>query len=224
MASLLGYNLAIGFAYFLVEVMLIQACHSVFLSPSASLILVLAVLLVGSGCGGMLAGRVSLPVVTGLLTALLLVGVGVPDRMLAGGWTPSLVTGTAVVMIFGIGVLMGVFFPAGLQLADRWSMRDKIPHLFAINSVAGSLATVAALYLGIRVGYRWTLLLAVLLYGSAALIYLRHARARPKSPLPADAGHQPPTGEQPARSQPAAVTQAAWACDISALPPAPHEQ
>jgi hypothetical protein len=64
---------------------------------------------------------------------------------------------------------MGVFFPTGLQLADRWKMRGKIPHLFAINSAAGSLATVVSLYLGVRIGYSWTLILALVLYALAAV-------------------------------------------------------
>jgi MFS family permease len=167
--SLLAYNIAIGFAYFLVEIMLIQAYHSVFLSPSASLILVLAVLLIGSGFGGLLAGRLSLFAATCALAPLLLLGVRLPDWLITSGWAPSLVAGATVATVFAIGFLMGVFFPTGLQLADRWQMRGKIPHLFAINSAAGSLATVVSLYLGVRLGYSWTLIMALVLYALAAV-------------------------------------------------------
>ena len=60
MGLLLFYNVAIGFAYFFIEIMLIQAYQGVFLSPSASLVLVLGVLLIGSAIGGLLADRVRL--------------------------------------------------------------------------------------------------------------------------------------------------------------------
>ena len=50
------------------------------------------------------------------------------------------------------------------MLADRWSLRHRVPHLFALNSVAGSFAVVVALYLGFRVGYLSTLSLAVAAY------------------------------------------------------------
>jgi hypothetical protein len=179
MASLLAYNVAIGFAYFLVEIMLIQAYHGVFLSPSASLILVLAVLLIGSGFGGLLAGRLPLLLATGVLTPLLLVGVRLPDWMIMSGWSPSLVAVATAATVFAVGFLMGVFFPHGLRLAAGWQMRSKIPHLFAVNSIAGAMATVVSLYLGIRVGYSWTLILAVILYVLATLIVGRRTDAVP---------------------------------------------
>ena len=48
-----------------------------------------------------------------------------------------------------------------------------IPHLFAVNSVAGSLAVVLSFYLGIRVGYTWTVAIAFLLYVLASWVYYR---------------------------------------------------
>ncbi len=175
MATLLVYNLTIGFAYFLVEIMLIQAYHSVFLSPSTSLVLVLGVLLIGSGLGGLLTGRLSPTAATCALAPLLLLGVRLPNWMIAAGWPTVAATSSAVAMVFAVGFLMGVFFPTGLHLADCWKMRAKVPHLFAVNCVAGSLATVVSLYLGIRVGYTWTLIVALALYAFAAVAFRRSA-------------------------------------------------
>ena len=74
-------------------------------------------------------------------------------------------------MIFLVGMNMGVYFPTGLLLAERWSLRGRIPHLFAINALAGSLATVVSLCLAIRFGYTWTLISAFILYVAATIAY-----------------------------------------------------
>ena len=71
MGLLLFYNVAIGFAYFFIEIMLIQAYQGVFLSPSASLVLVLGVLLIGSAIGGLLSDRVRLWWATAALVPVL---------------------------------------------------------------------------------------------------------------------------------------------------------
>lgn len=65
---------------------------------------------------------------------------------------------------------MGVYFPSGLLRAYAWSLREKVPHLFAVNALAGSLATVVSLYLAIRVGYTWTLVAAICLYLAASVV------------------------------------------------------
>lgn len=171
---LLVYNIAIGCGYFLVEIMLIQAYQEVFLSPTTSLVLVLAVLLVGSAIGGLLSHRVRLSWVTAALAPMLAVSPCIP------AWTlslePRVACGAAVAVVFLVGMHLGVYFPSGLLLAERWSLRDKVPHLFAVNAVAGSLATVVSLGLAIRVGYTWTLGCAFGLYVVAAVAH--HVAAR----------------------------------------------
>ena len=72
-------------------------------------------------------------------------------------------------MIFVVGMNMGIYFPTGLLRARQWSLSERIPHLFAINAMAGSLATVVSLYLAIRVGYTWTLIGAFVLYVAATV-------------------------------------------------------
>ena len=171
LALLIFYNVAIGLAYFFVEIMLIQAYQGVFLSPSASLVLVLGVLLVGSAIGGLLADRVALWCATVALIPVLAVCLQVPAWTIDLGlpdWAAGI---AAVAMIFVVGLNMGVYFPTGLRRAQQWSLGERIPHLFAINAMSGSLATVVSLYLAIRVGYTWTLIGAFVLYVAATAAY-----------------------------------------------------
>ena len=171
MGLLLLYNIAIGCAYFFVEIVLIQAYQNVFLSPSTSLVLVLGVLLIGSAIGGLFSGRISPWLATAALVPVLLICLRVPDVAVSLGLASAPSTTMAVATIFLVGMNMGVYFPTGLQLARRSSLQHKIPHLFAVNAIAGSMASIMSLYLGIRVGYTWTLAIAFLLYLTAAIVH-----------------------------------------------------
>ena len=134
-ATLVFYNVAIGAAYFLVEILLMQAYQGVFLSPTVSLALVLATLLIGSAAGGLLAGRVPPWLATVVLVPVLAVAFQIPRWSLAWGledWGASLVSAAAILVV---GANMGIYFPSGLLQADAWSLREKVPHLFAVNAL-----------------------------------------------------------------------------------------
>jgi hypothetical protein len=176
MGLLLFYNIAIGFAYFFIEIMLIQAYQGVFLSPSASLVLVLGVLLIGSAIGGLLSNCARLWWATATLIPVLAACLWIPAWTVQFGLDSRGAGAAAAAMIFLVGMNMGVYFPAGLLLAQRWSLRERIPYLFALNAMSGSLATVVSLYLAIRMGYTWTLIIAFTLYAAATIAY--HAAAR----------------------------------------------
>lgn len=168
--TLVFYNGAIGAAYFFVEILLIQAYQGVFLSPTVSLTLVLGTLLIGSALGGLLAGRVPPWLATVVLIPVLAAAFQMPHWTLAWGlsdWGAGLVSACTVLVVGGN---MGVYFPSGLLRAYAWSLREKVPHLFAVNALAGSLATVVSLYLAIRVGYTWTLVAAICLYLAASVV------------------------------------------------------
>ena len=155
---------------------MIQAYQGVFLSPTVSLALVLGTLLIGSAVGGLLAGRVPPWLATVVLVPVLVVAFQMPHWTLVWGlsdWGAGLVSACTVLVV---GANMGVYFPSGLLQAYAWSLREKVPHLFAMNALAGSLATVVSLYLAIRVGYTWTLVAALCLYLAASLVY--HAAVR----------------------------------------------
>jgi hypothetical protein len=177
-AALVVYNLAIGAAYFFVEILLMQAYQGVFLSPTVSLAVVLGTLLIGSAAGGLLAGRVPPWLATIALIPVLAVAFQIPHWSLNWDLGERGVSLVSAISILVVGANMGVFFPSGLLQAYAWSLREKVPHLFAVNALAGSLATVVSLYLAIRVGYTWTLVAAVCLYLAASLVYHWALRCR----------------------------------------------
>ncbi len=164
------YNLAIGGGYFLVEIMLIQATQNVLLSPSTSLVLVLGVLLLGSGCGGLLSRRFPTALATATLIPFLLLALWLPAWMVRLGWNQPTCYLLVAASVLLVGVNLGIYFPRGLRLAQSGSLRRIIPHLFALNSIAGSMATTVSFYLAVRVGYTWTVVLAVALYLIAAIL------------------------------------------------------
>ena len=173
LARLMLYFVTLGLGYFLVEIVLIQAYQDVFLSPSTSLAVVLGVLLCGSAVGGLLAERIAPWQATLALVPVLSLCLYTPDWTLDLNLSPGVTTGVAVAAIFLVGLNMGIYFPTGLQQARRWSLHHKIPYLFAINAVAGALASVVSLALAVRIGYLWTLAIALSLYLAATLLLRR---------------------------------------------------
>ena len=169
-AMLIVYQVLIGFAYFLVEVMLMHVYQHVLISPTTSLAVVLGALLIGSGIGGQLATWLPPSLAIVALVPCTFVGVRGPEWMLTAGWSNGAIHVASVAMIFVIGMAMGVYFPSGLSLARRQSLGHKIPYLFGINALAGSAASVVSLYCGMRWGYFWTLMLAIGLFGLASMM------------------------------------------------------
>ena len=180
---LASYNTLIGFGYFFIEIMLLQVYQNVFVSPSMTLVLVLGLLLISSGLGGVVAGSIRPTIAAAGLFPLSLAAVYLPSVMLWLDLPFGIAKVLGVALICACGFLMGVFFPKGLGLAGIWNLRQKIPYLFAINSVAGSFAVVLALYSGIKFGYSTTIVAALAVYALSALMieYLssREARRRP---------------------------------------------
>jgi spermidine synthase len=169
-APFVGYNILIGAGYFFVEILLMQVYQDVFVSASASLVWVLGLLLVASGAGGALLGRLHPAAATALLVPLALGALWLPDAMLAAGVWPGVQQLIAVGVIGAVGMLMGVYFPHGLAAAHRRGLGDRVPLLFALNAVAGSFAVVLTLWIGVHHGYRLAMGLALVAYAAASLI------------------------------------------------------
>ena len=164
-----GYQILIGFAYFLVEVQLIQVYQGIFVSPATTLVAVLGLLLLSSGVGGLLSDRIPLWVSLVLLAPLALLGVWSPRWLLGMGVPVFLVKGLGIGIIAAVGALMGIYFPRGLALAKRAGLGDRVPDLFALNAASGALAVASALALAVRYGYLASFGLALALYAVAAV-------------------------------------------------------
>jgi len=170
------YNILIGFAYFFPEIIFIQNFQNIFIGPSMTLILVLGCLLVSSGIGGYFSTRFDLKYVTIILIPIMLLALYIPNFFVRVGVQYTLIQISSVLFIVSSGFLMGMFFPRGLNLAKQSGLQNKIPHLFAINAISSSFAVVLALYLGIKIGYQYTLLIAIAFYIIASLLLYKVTR------------------------------------------------
>jgi hypothetical protein len=175
--GLVAYNAVTGFAYFFVEVMLMQVYQSVYVSPSWAFVLTLGALLLGSGLGGFFSAKVRPLTAVVLVAALAVIAARAPSWSLAWG-LPHVATMIAgAVLVAGTGFALGTYFPRGLAVAEAWGLKAEAPLCFALNAAAGSFAVAIALYAGVVVGYSATLAVAVALYGAAS--YMLEAWHRP---------------------------------------------
>lgn len=169
-AGLMAFNALIGAGYFLIEIVIILTYQTVFVSPSVSLVYVLGLLLISSAVGGLLASQWDIRASTVALASMCAVALAAPPTLMAADMAPWLTKSIAIGCVAGTGALMGVYFPRGLAIARSAGAGQWIPHLFAINGIAGSFAVVLALYLGVKIGYRWTAAIALACYALAAIV------------------------------------------------------
>jgi len=155
----------IGLGFMMVEIALLQRLIIFLGHPTYSLAVVLFTLLVASGIGSYLTDRVSEDTLwrqgrtrlAALLVIVAFMGIVAPVAAAKLEGAATLVrVGAAAVMLFPLGLFMGMCFPIGMKLAaTRW--QGVTPWLWGINgaaSVTASVLSVAiALAFSIPVAY-----------------------------------------------------------------------
>ena len=172
--TFLTYFASLGLGFILIEIVLLQQ-FSLFLGqPIYSFSVVLGSLLVFTGAGSYLAGRVRnfsyrrlswflLAVVGGILFTLLVtpkvltltLGLALPLRILI-----------TILMIAPLGVLLGVPFPTGLRIVSK-EASPMGPWAWAVNGFFTVIGSVGAVILGMIFGFAVVLTLAAGCYGMA---------------------------------------------------------
>ncbi len=162
-AGLYGlYFAGLGFGFIALEINLIQM-YAMFLGhPVYSLVIVLAGLLLFSGIGSFLSGRVpwrTFPV-TGIFLGIMAAAIallvlplpGLLFRWFAGTaiWQRSLIM---LLIIAPLGVLMGMPFPLGLRETGRED-DSLIPWFWGVNGFTSVIGSIVAAILAIAFGYR----------------------------------------------------------------------
>jgi hypothetical protein len=155
--------------------------------------------LIASGIGSWLTGRLSAvdapragpPRFLALLLLLAAFAAAAPALLHAlGGLGTPLRIAAAVALLAPLGVLMGMPFPLGMQLAaQRWPAST--PWLWGINGATSVCGSVAAMVLALQFGIGATLWAGITAYGVAAVAFWRasHATAPQRQPAaPARAG------------------------------------
>ncbi len=179
----LGYVACLGLGFMFVEIALIQKFTLYLGFPSATLAVVLLVVLTSGAIGSRLFGRVptqkrrrwlaaALVALAILLIALWQTGIA---GTLLGATTGWPVTGRAALtalLLAPIGLLLGMPLPAGL-FAVSSRAASRIPWLWAINSATSVLGSVSATIFSMHIGISFTLWIGIALYLLASLLSLR---------------------------------------------------
>jgi hypothetical protein len=171
--GLLIYFTAIGFGFIVVEIVLAQKFVLFLGHPFHALAVILFSVLMFSGIGAGLSGRMPLPhLLTPLAGGLaILSGLAFEIVFEAALHLPLWVRiAISVAMLAPVGLVMGMPFPAGIRaLAARRA--ELIPWAWGINGYTSVLGSVMAVILGISLGFRAVLLIAAGVYALGAIGY-----------------------------------------------------
>jgi hypothetical protein len=188
--SLLVYFAGIGVGFMMVEISQMQRLTIFLGHPTYGLSVVLFALLVSSGAGSLSTQRVS-PLgpahatvmrMSLLLGALCAFGAATPWALdlFRGAPTPQRIL-VAVLLLFPIGLFMGMAFPLGMKVASVKN-GDATPWLWGINGATSVCASVLAVAVSMSAGISASYWSGVACYvvASAALTWAsRRAESRP---------------------------------------------
>jgi spermidine synthase len=167
----------IGLGYLAVEMALLQKFGLLLGHPNYALSVVLASLLVASGAGALFSHRIAAALGGLRFVAYLLAGVLLAELLVAFPFLPRLAGApfaVRVAVVVGLvvppGVLMGTFFPTGLEdlKPDRSAF---VPWAWGLNGVFSVVAPVLSVAISMTWGISALLLSAIPLYLAAAMAY-----------------------------------------------------
>lgn len=177
----IGYFAALGLAFMLVEIPLIQRFALFLGHPVYALAVILFSVLIFSGVGSYLTGRLTVRRAPAQVAAwtlpLLLIVVTIYAftltdvlRSLLHLELPWRIL-MSVVLIAPLGLLMGMPMPLGIATLGS-SRPELIPWMWGINGATSVVASVLAVAVSLNIGLRNTLLIGVVIYAIAWLLIL----------------------------------------------------
>ncbi len=174
-----AYFASIGLGFMFIEISMIQRFSLLLGYPTLSLSVSLFTLLLATAIGARFSGRigarpsVGLPVAVAALFAVTLLYLAVSDPItdIALAWSEPLRIALVVLMLFPVGMALGVFLPAGIDRASLLTAeRDEnqrsrfVAWCWAVNGffsvIGSSLTTVASM----SFGFDRTVLIGLALY------------------------------------------------------------
>ena len=168
---MITYFSALGLGFMFVEVAMMQKFVLFLGHPSYSISVVLAGLLLFSGVGSFIAGK--LPFDSRHTIMYSTIGVAVVTVLYAFITPPvfdALIAAPHIVrillalaLIAPIGVLMGMPFPTGLAHINR-AAGSFVPWAFGVNGVAGVVSSVLSIILAMIAGFNFVFFLAAAIY------------------------------------------------------------
>lgn len=170
----LVYFVCLGAGYVLVQMSMIQKLVLLLGHPTYALTIVIFSMLVASGAGSYFSRRLAGPSgerihnVLGITAALLaLLAFASPAAINAAAHLPLVLRlAAAVVLIAPPAFFMGVPFPTGLGMLERWRPAA-VRWAWSLNAAASVLGSAAAIFTAIYLGLRNTTLIGAALYAAA---------------------------------------------------------
>jgi len=190
----LGYFACLGLGYIVVQIGLLQRLILLLGKPVYSLAVILSTMLLASGLGSFVAGRLAPERLRAGLTprigaaALLLVAYAflLPDVIDALLGRPFPVRLASSVLLVALpAFLMGMPFPTGIRALELSGRGGLVPWVWGINGALSVTASVTAIILAIELGYTPVFLLGAACYGLAAVLFSRWPAAAPSASAPA---------------------------------------
>lgn len=174
-----AYFALIGLGFMLVEVPLIQRLSLYLGRPVLALAAVLFGLLLATGMGSAVSGRIrwSKSRMIGL-NMLSVTAVALAMNSLTGStytWPEPGRIAMSLALTMLPGFCMGMAFPLGLAACQRRGLGDLLPWLWAVNGAASVIGSVLALVIAIFYGITAALFAAVLCYAMAYVVFRKIA-------------------------------------------------
>ncbi|MFA0752488.1 MAG: hypothetical protein IMHGJWDQ_000241 [Candidatus Fervidibacter sp.] len=167
-----GYVAMLGVGFMLVEIGLMQRAMLVLLSPTHTVALFVAALLLGGALGSFLTQRQpdeqlprwGMTACAVVATASAILGLLVASLVNALHPLPlPLRSLTLFILAFGLGIPMGMPFPSAMRLAPVvWSV--SVAYLWGVNGVMSVVGAVSAVLLGKLVGYSKAIVVGAVCY------------------------------------------------------------
>lgn len=178
--GLLLYFISIGLAYIMIEVALLQRFTLLLEHPAYAASGVIAGLLVSSGLGSMLWGRIEsaakkrVLLISFAIIGLLLLFQGFLGSSVIHGiiQLPILVKALiAAVMIVPLGIVMGMPLPAGIGIAGKHTS-STVAWCWALNGAASVVASSLGVAIAMAYGFASALLAGLVCYGFACVLLI----------------------------------------------------
>jgi SAM-dependent methyltransferase len=177
LAGGMGYFIAIGLAFMLVEIAMMQQL-SIFLGhPIYSLVVVLAGLILSAGVGSLASEKVEFSSnlatrIPAVLSAVMVVGYSLAALPVVHKFTAGALwerVALSLALVFPSGMIMGFCFPVGLRWMRTLGQYETLPWMWSLNGAASVLATFGATIISMESSINVCLLTGAAFYLIAGL-------------------------------------------------------
>ena len=184
----LAYFGALGLGYIMVEIALLQRFLLFLGQPIYTYAVILAGLLIFTGAGSWIAGRMkqthalSRSLVVALAVVVITALITPPVFRFFLGYALGVRIAISLLLVAPLGLALGMPFPLGLRLASAQTTSIGA-WAWGVNGFFTVIGTVLALILGMIFGFRVVLLLSAVCYAGALFVAGWQAKASTETPL-----------------------------------------